>query len=82
MIDCLVKLNITKIESMLTLKCLGELISIILKFTGEKNSIIGSLPRGDIMKRLIDYIEMICELSIKNEQNRGESWEQVILRID
>lgn len=34
------------------------------------------------MKRLIDYIEMICELSIKNEQNRGESWEQVILRID
>ena len=57
------------------MKCLGELIGIIHKLTVDNHSIIGSLPRGDIMKRLIDYIEMICELSIKNEQNRGESYD-------
>jgi hypothetical protein len=64
-VDCLIKLNITSIESMLTLKCLGDLISIISKVMKERSQIIGNLPRGDIMKRLIEYIEMICELSLR-----------------
>jgi hypothetical protein len=64
LIDCVVKLNVNSIESTLTLKCLGELIGIIHKMITDRESIIANLPRGDIMNRLLQYIEMVCELSI------------------
>ena len=60
---------------MLTLKCLGELINIIEKVIAGRHYVIENLPRGDIIKRLFDYIEMICELSLKKEQSRGETFE-------
>lgn len=82
MIDCLVKLKINAIESMLTLKCLGDLISIVQKLISERVSIIGNLPRGKIISRILEYIEMICDFSLQKEIARGESFEQILRRID
>jgi len=44
--------------------------------------VINNLPRGDIIKRIFDFIEMICELSLQNEKNRGEAFEQIVKRIE
>jgi len=41
----------------------------------ERDSIISFLPRGSIISRLFEYIDMICDLSLKIEISRGESYD-------
>ena len=60
---------------MLTLKCLGDLISIIQTVIKDRLQIINNLPIGNIIYRLVEYIEMICDFSIRTEVTRGESYE-------
>jgi len=70
-----VRLNLQSIESQLALKCLGELINIIQNIILNNKHLVSNFSKANIIKRIFDYVEMICELSIRNELKRGESSE-------
>ena len=85
-------LNITKVESMLTLKCIKALISTIYAFmggNGENNSALLQAVAAKnkqllplLVQKNINFIDLICSFSIEEEKERGESYDEIQKRLE
>lgn len=67
---------------MLKLKCLKDLVSLIQLLLKDKYQLLEQVDRPSLVHKLLDQIEMICDFSIKSEEQRGYSYETLVKRID
>lgn len=76
----LVDLKIESIDSKLTMKCIEHLILTIYNFMNDnKSKFIEQIlsMKNELVLKILHYIDMITEFSIEQENQRGQSFEEV-----
>ena len=84
LLKCLLELNISEIDSMLKLKSLQSLLELTIKCLPGNEAVISELgaDKPILLQRLLHYVELVCDFSIKNEEARGLSYEALTARIN
>jgi hypothetical protein len=82
LIKCVIELNVTEVDSMLKLKCLKDLIALISMLLKEQASLLAEIPGKQLVHRLLDHIELICDFSNQSEFKRGYTIETLQNKIE
>ncbi len=73
------QLDIKKIETSLTLKCIEYLINLLFEFSQLDKNVVGEVlkQKETFVMKCINLIDLISDFSIKQEVDRGESIEDI-----
>ena len=81
LLQCILHLNIQVIDSMLKLKCLKDLTALTLSLLAIDSSVIQQVDSQAFLKRVLCLAELLCDFSIRQETQRGYTYEHLQNKI-
>lgn len=83
LLNTFTKLDIKRIETNLTIKCIEVLIFVLFDFIQSEQELIKQVleQKEAVILQCIHLIDCICEYTLVVEKNRGVSYEEINKRI-
>lgn len=83
LLNAFISLDVKKIETNLTLKCIEHLIMALYDFITVDKNLISEIQKAKqlFVTKIINLVDLISDFTISLETKRGESYEEINKRI-